>query len=202
VAAHLPCVEVPRLGETERLVLLPPFSLHDATTGAPPRLRTAVRVGLRDDALCVRFDGRDDGVVASLTERDAPLWTEDVFEVFLSPHDPPTVYYEFEVNPLGAVFDARVESPDLARKTMRVDAGWTCQGFRARVTLKPNRWSATLRIPLTELAGSRAAAVWRANFFRIDRGPTCEFSAWSATLTDPADFHVPERFGTLNICDL
>lgn len=199
MAADLPCVEVPRLGETERLVLLPPFSLRDATTGAAPRLRTAVRVGWRDDVLCVRFDARDEGVVASLTERDAPLWTEDVFEIFVSPHDPPTVYYEFEVNPLSTVFDARVESPDLTRETMRVDPSWTCRGFGARVTRTPNRWSATLRIPLRELAGSSLPAVWRANFFRIDRGPIDEFSAWSPTLTRPPDFHVPERFGFLRM---
>ena len=49
---------------------------------------------------------------------------EDVFEVFLSPSDPPTVYYEFEINPLGALFDARIESPEGRRETMRVDVSW------------------------------------------------------------------------------
>ena len=98
---------------------LPAISLSDAITGAPLRLRTSVRAGLRDGRLIVRFDGKDDGSVATLTRRDEPLWTEDVFEVFLTPHDPPTVYFELEINPLGTLFDARVESPDLERRTMR-----------------------------------------------------------------------------------
>ena len=89
----LPQMEVTRLGPTDRLVGLPAVRLSDSTSGCPPRLPTAVRVGTRGGALLIRFDGRDRGVVATLTGRDDPLWTEDVFEVFLSPEDPPRVYY-------------------------------------------------------------------------------------------------------------
>jgi hypothetical protein len=195
----LPVLSVPRLAATERLVARAPFHLTDARTGDPPRLSTAVRVGLRGADLCVRFDGRDDGVVASLTERDAPLWQEDVFEVFLSPEDPPRLYYEFEVNPLGTLFDARVSSPDLARATMRVETAWDCAGFAARVTRAPGRWSASLRIPLGPLCGGTPPEAWRANFYRIDRGAVDEYSAWAPTLTEPPDFHVPRRFGTLRL---
>jgi cellulose/xylan binding protein with CBM9 domain len=196
----VPVLEVPLLSPTDRLVALPPVRLTDSATGAAPRLSTSLRVGLRGDALCVRFDARDDGVVATLTERDAPLWTEDVCEVFLSPDDPARVYYEFEVNPLGTLFDARVESPDLSRATMRVDAGWACDGFTARVTRRPDRWSANLTIPLASMCrGERPPRVWRANFYRVDRGAPDEFSAWSPTHADPPDFHTPERFGILRL---
>ena len=109
-----PELAVRSLGPTDRLVALPAVQLRDARTGSAPRLATAVRVGLRDGALCVRFDGRDAGVVATLTQRDDPLWTEDVFEVFLAAEDPPRRYFEVEVNPLGALFDARSESPRLS----------------------------------------------------------------------------------------
>src|SRR5262249_57791480 len=110
----IPEIQVPRLSPTDRLVGLPAIALLDARTGAPPRLRTALRVGLRGGALCVRYDGRDEGIVATHVRRDAPLWEEDVFEVFLSPGEGAgPLYFEFEVNPLGTLFDARVESPDL-----------------------------------------------------------------------------------------
>ena len=195
----LPELSVPRLAATDRLVALASLRLKDARTGEPPRLSTALRVGLRGADLCVRFDGRDDGVVASLTERDGPLWQEDVFEVFLSPGQTPRTYYEFEVNPLGTLFDARVSSPDLARATMRVETAWDCAGFAARVTRGPGRWSASLRIPLGELCAGDPPALWRANFYRIDRGAVDEYSAWAPTLADPPDFHVPGRFGTLRL---
>lgn len=193
----LPELVVPSLGPTDRLVELAPVFLRDARTGAAPRLKTAVRLGLRGPDLCIRFDGRDDGVVASLTERDGPLWQEDVFEIFLCPEDPPHVYYEFEVNPLGTIFDARVSSPDLARSTMRVETAWDCAGFAARVTRGSSRWSASLRIPLAELCAGEPPELWRANLYRIDRGEVDEYTAWAPTWADPPDFHVPGRFGVL-----
>ncbi len=199
VPPALPELLVPTLAPTDRLVGLTPVKLVDSRTGAAPRLSTAVRVGLRAGALCVRFDGRDAGVVATLTERDAPLWKEDVFEVFLAVEDPPRRYFEFEVNPLGALFDAVVESPALSRSTMRVDAAWDCPGLSARVTRRPDRWSALLTIPLGPLFGTPAPSRLRANFYRIDRGEADEFTAWSPTLADPPDFHVPERFGVLEL---
>ncbi|HEY1251540.1 MAG TPA: carbohydrate-binding family 9-like protein [Thermoanaerobaculia bacterium] len=157
-------------------------------------------MGLRGRALCVRFDGRDAGVVATYTGRDDPLWEEDVFEVFLAPGaDAPTAYYEFEVNPLGALFDARIESPNRSRDGMRTGTEWDCPGFEARVTRREARWSASLRIPLDSLLPGREPAAWRANFHRIDRGAPDEFSGWSPTLADPPDFHVPERFGLLRL---
>jgi hypothetical protein len=199
MSLSLPEIDVPPLRETERLVGLTPVFLADARTGALPRLRTAVRVGVRGRTLCVRFDGRDAGVVATYRERDDPLWEEDVFEVFLAPLDPPTVYFEFEVNPLGTLFDARIHSPEGRRTSMQTETAWDCRGFEAKVSRRDDRWSATLRIPLDSLAPGPLPPRWRANFFRIDRGPVDEYSAWSPTFADPPDFHVAERFGVLKL---
>jgi hypothetical protein len=193
-----PSLRVARLGATERLVEREPIALRLCGAGGPPRLATALRVGRRGDRLLVRFDGRDRGVTATLNRRDDPLWKEDVFEVFLAPPSAPGVYFEFEVNPLGALFDARVESPDGRRETMRVDVSWNCPGFSARVRRRPGRWSALLTIPLAPLA-PEPAGVWRANFYRIDRGEADEYSAWSPTGADPPDFHRPGRFGFLEM---
>jgi hypothetical protein len=163
-------------------------------------------VGVRGRDLCVRFDGKDQGVVATYTNHDDPLWKEDVFEVFLAPGaEAPTAYYEFEVNPLGALFDALIDSPNKGRAGMRIGTEWDCPGFAARVTRRDARWSASLTIPLDPLLRGKAPRMdaWRANFYRIDRGTTeaeaDEFSSWSPTLRDPAEFHVPDRFGVLRI---
>lgn len=156
-------------------------------------------MGLRGGTLVVRFDCRDEETVATLRGRDDPLWREDVCEVFLSPFDPPSVYFEFEVNPLGALFDARIESPEGRRETMQSDVSWNLRGFSGRSRVRPGHWSAVLTIPLAPLAPAGIPRTWRANFFRVDRGVTDQFSAWSPALVDPPNFHVPAKFGFLEL---
>ena len=171
-----------------------------ASDGAPPRLSTSLRVAWRAGHLLVRFDGRDDGWIATKTRRDDALWEEDVFEVFLAPEDPPHTYYEFEVNPLGTLFDAKIESPRLVRPTMCIDVLWDCRGLAAHVTRRERAWSAVFRIPLAPMAGQETPTRWRANFFRVDRGGKKnpdEYSSWSPVMRDPVDFHDARRFGTL-----
>lgn len=150
----------------------------------------------------MRFDGRDAGWIATKTRRDDSLWEEDVFEVFLAREDPPHTYYEFEVNPLGTLFDACILSPRLRRPTICVDVAWDCPGFRARVVRRDGRWSSTLTIPLSPLGEGEIPRRWRANFFRVDRGATRqgdEYSSWSPTLATPPDFHDATRFGILDL---
>lgn len=185
--------------ERGRELALPP--LRRATDGGLPRLST--RATLLDDGerLTVRFECEDPEPSATLTARDAPLWQEEVVEVFLAPgSETPRRYFELELNPLGAVFDAVVDSPHGERGGMRVDASWTCGGLETAVVHDRGRglWRATLAIPWRALAeADPAPADWRLNLYRIDRpsGAPAEFSAWSPTFRDPADFHRPDRFG-------
>src|SRR6476469_7397527 len=181
----LPELVVPAISPTQRLVELPAVRLVDAQSGEPPSLPTSLRVALRGDTLCVRFDGRDEGVVATYRSRDENLWEEDVFEVFLAPVDPPHLYFEFEVNPLGTLFDARVDSPHLVRAGMNVDTSWDCAGLSATVGQRVGKWSAALPVPLRELVAPIPRR-WRANVHRVDRGAPGgardEFSAWSPIL--------------------
>jgi len=180
-----------------------PVRLVRSTDAAPPRLATTVTVWYDPAHLNILFCGDDDAIVAKILEHDGPLYEEDVFEVFLAP-GALTTYFELEVNPLGTTFDARVESPDGDRATMRVDRGWECAGLFAAVR---KSWRGTtltvdtmIRVPFASLGRTppKRGEEWRANFYRIDRGPLRdEFSAWRATMKTPADFHVPSAFGTL-----
>jgi hypothetical protein len=171
--------------------------------GSGPAARaTRVRLCADDDALWVRFDNDDDDPRATLTERDAPLWTEDVVELFLAPGaETPTVYYEFEVNPLGTLFDARVSNPQAGRDGMAVETEWDCDGITWGASIRRDAaaWSARLRIPWRSIDRGPMPPILRANFFRIDDplGASAEYSAWSPTLATPPDFHRPAFFGSL-----
>lgn len=188
---------VPRIGPTDRLIELPALRLVDAVTGEPPELPTALRIAARGDALLVRFDARHRGIVATLRLTNAPLWTEDVVEAFLSADDPPRRYLELEVNPLGTRFSARVDSPGGTREGMSVET-FECAGFSTDVRRRDRRWSALLRVPASALGLGALPETFRASFFRIDR-TSGEFSALFPTRADPPDFHVASAFGRFRI---
>jgi hypothetical protein len=180
---------------------VPAVALRRAQDGAAPEQATAVRIAHDLHALLLRFDCDDRDIWATHAQRDAPLWEEEVVELFVAPgeHDP-SQYVEIEVNPLGTIFDARVASPNGRRDSMSVDPSWNAAGLVAEVCRpSPGRWRAELAIPWSDLCAGAPPRVWRANLFRIERPRDAdpEFSCWSPTLSDPPDFHRPAFFGRL-----
>lgn len=198
----IPELVIPRWTSWARVPAIP---LRRSYDGGPPEQGTTVRVARDDRALLLQFECDDRDIWATHTRRDAPLWEEEVVEVFLAPGEgDPREYLEIEVNPLGAVFDARVANPDGRRDSMQVDAGWDAAGLVAEVDRPaPGIWRAALTIPWADLCTGVPPRIWRANFFRIERprGGTHEFSSWSKTLADPPDFHRPARFGKIVLDD-
>lgn len=182
----------------------PRIALVRSSDGSAPRLATEVAAYHGDGHLTVVFSGADDHVVATHLGHDDPLYEEDVFEVFLAPATK-REYFELEVSPMASTFDARVESPDGVRSTMKVDRAWTCEGLfaatRRSLANGERTFDAVLRIPFASLGGGTPAPgeTWRGNFFRIDRHPSKgdEFLSWRPTGRNPADFHVTAAFGEL-----
>jgi hypothetical protein len=177
---------------------LVPVPLRRAIDGQSPHLATEVALWRDRECLNVLFRGDDDEVIAGYFEHDAPLYQEDVVEIFAAPQDP-TRYFEIEVNPLGTVFDALIHSPDGIRSTMNADLSWTCEGLFRAIRRTPHHFATIVRIPFAALGvhAPQSGDRWRGNLFRIDRHPTRgdEFSAWQPTMKTPADFHVAAAFG-------
>ena len=174
-----------------------PVPLRRTTDGSSPRLATSVAVWWDERHLNTLFTGDDDAVIASYFGHDEPLWQEDVVEIFVAPGGA-TRYFEIEVNPLGTVFDAVIDSPDGIRTTMVTDVGWTCDGLFAATRRTPHHFATIIRLPFAPLGATPAPGDrWRGNFFRIDRSPARgdEFTAWQPTMRLPADFHVVAAFG-------
>lgn len=166
----------------------------------PPLQATLVRAAWDEEALHVRFDCEDRDAWGTFRKRDDPLWQEEVVEVFLAPgEEDPVDYAEFEVSPLGVVFDARIHNPTSLRQDMTADVAWDCPDLRWQVGRGAARqdWWAEISIPWP----AERQKLWRANFYRVERprGGEAEYTAWSPTLTSPADFHKPARFGVLDL---
>jgi cellulose/xylan binding protein with CBM9 domain len=205
--ASLPRWQVPRVENPADLFWgalpsLPPLLLADGSGLAVQQTR--VRVGWDDEGLHVRFDCEDRDAWGTFEQRDDPIYEEEAVEVFLAPGTAdPVDYFEVEVSPRGVLWDGLVHNPTSRRAEMVVDKSWDCPGIRWSVGRGRDRqdWWATLLLPWRGIAPAGPPSFWRANFYRIERprDGEPEFSCWSPTLTKPADFHRPARFGVLEL---
>jgi hypothetical protein len=172
------------------------FSVN--ATGEEPEQGTELRCAWDGTNLRVLFVCTTDHEPwATITQRDGPLWEEEVVEVFLDPVGDGECYFEIEVNPLNTVLDLVLRRN---RSGYRKDFAWDCEGLQAIVQRTAAGWNAELAIPIASLSGElpkSASATWRANFTRIDRprDKPRELTAWSPTRL--ATFHAPDRFGVL-----
>ena len=189
---HWPWSDIPPLS---------PFILHDGS--GPAQQQTSARLCYDPQRLYVRFDCQDADIWGTYTQRDAPIYDEEVVETFLAAGEADPIHYaEFEVSPNGVLFDAQIYNPSAERVDLEVDVAWDCQGlyWRAGRNDAADHWWAVLGIPWAGLTRPEPLpGIWRANFFRIERprDGLPEFSCWSPSMAHPADFHKPACFGTL-----
>jgi hypothetical protein len=188
----------------------PSVDLVRVEDGGPARQRTTLRLLWDDGHLYAAFRVVDDDVRATQTRRDAPLWREEVVELFLDPWGAERVYVELEVSPRNVVFDAIVVNrarEGEARRDLVALRAWRCKGLRTAVRVDgvigggpvSRGFDVEIAVPLSELAPRLAPAPgveWRWNAYRVDRSERGdELQAFSPT--GRPDFHVPERFGRL-----
>jgi len=131
--------------------------------GEPATERTDVRIAFDDDAIYIGarlFDSEPGGVRGQLARRDAST-EADLFEVaFDSYHDHNTSFV-FGINPSGVKTDRIVGNDGYSS-----DAGWD-PVWVVSTRVDSAGWTAEMRIPLSQLRFSPAAAqVWGINFFR------------------------------------
>jgi len=159
------------------------------------QLGTRLRCLWDDECLYVGFECDSPDVWATKTGRDEDLWEEPVCEVFLIPCAPANAsasmkrFFEFQLNPLGTIYDAFVADAD-ASDDWRRWSQWDCDDLRTAVRVdgklndrafRDNGWSAQFAIPLAALAAETSVRPqpgvrWRANFCRYD---------YSAQLAEP-----------------
>ncbi|GHB57167.1 carbohydrate-binding family 9-like protein [Persicitalea jodogahamensis] len=201
-------------------VSLPQKHFREAGDGTEAPQETLVRLRHDGKQLSVEFECYGDRYWRQNTyeENNAPLWKQEVFEIFIARGDAtPTHYLELEINPNDALFVGRVHNP-----------GQTNQGIE--LTMVPpeetgiaygvtrttsNAWWGELHIPfaLIDSADEQdSAGIYRINFYRIvllesQTNPDWEcspenssFQCWSPTMSgDTPSFHRPERFGILRL---
>lgn len=151
----------------------------------------------------------EDAVTASLRERDAIIYHDNDFEVFLDPDGDGRLYFEIEINAYGTVMDLLMDKP--YREGGQFFLPWDCRGLRTAVRVDgrinhaatPDRgWTVEMAIPFEALtvgfASPGTQSPWRINFSRVEwlvpGGPE---ENWVWNPTGEIDMHMPDRWGLL-----
>jgi glucose/arabinose dehydrogenase len=145
----------------------------------PARTATKARLAWDREFLYFIAEMDDGDLFADLTEHDAKIWNNDVFELFLKPAIDKTGYYEFQVNAAGTVLDMFLPKrsfdnfeQQVKEGDFHVDAKVTRNGTLNQRTDKDQGWTVEGRIPWTDFlrTGGRPAPgeVWKFALCRYD----------------------------------
>jgi hypothetical protein len=174
--------------------------------GGPTKYRTEAKLVWDDEFLYVGFDGDDEDVWFNLQKNDAPIYQEEVYEIFIDADGDGATYNELEISPGNFIFDAYFPA-----RRQGMDLSWDSQMKHAvsvRGTVNnpsdvDQGWSAELQIPVSRLASvprwpPMAGDRWRFNLYRLEwhsGRKVNEGSAFSPPLI--GDFHNLARFAKL-----
>ncbi|XP_062502748.1 uncharacterized protein LOC134179803 [Corticium candelabrum] len=145
-----------------------------------------------------------------------------------SDSDYPRYYHELDLGPHPALFAATISNPndncteiqDYYLQCNTLGMAW--EAHQGNTLLNKDGWWAVMIISFDFLAsvpaqsdslrqshheirsnrGTYLATTWRANFYRVDSpkdSGRLEYSSWQPTDMVPPCFHVPSKFGVLNI---
>ena len=146
-----------------------------------PLYQTRVKMLWDDQYLYIAAELEEPHVWATYTERDAVIFHENDFEVFIDPDGDSHNYYELEINALGTIWDLILLKP--YRDGGPAMNAWDIRGLKSGVHIDgtlndpsdvDRKWSIELAFPwklLKEAAKGRRkpkdGEQWRMNFSRV-----------------------------------
>ncbi|MBD3235236.1 MAG: carbohydrate-binding family 9-like protein [Candidatus Eisenbacteria bacterium] len=150
-------------------------------TAPRPRHRTRVKMLWDAEAFYVAAQLEEPHLWATLTRRDAVIYQDNDFEVFIDPDGDSHEYYELEINTLGTEWDLLLVRP--YRDGGPAVHAWDIPGLRTAVDLqgtlndpadRDEGWSVEIAFPWEALRECAHTAVpprggdrWRVNFSRV-----------------------------------
>ena len=196
-----------------------------------PRQRTRARLLWDEEFLFVAAELEESDLWGTLEQRDAVIYHDNDFELFLDPDGDAHSYYELEINALGTVWDLLLLWP--YRDGNSAVNAWDIAGLQSAVSLNgtlndpsdtDTGWSVELALPWSVLA-ERAnrqvppteGDVWRLNFSRVQwhldvvdgqyrkrldhEGNPLPEDNWVWSAQGLVAMHYPERWGYLHFLE-
>jgi len=147
-----------------------------------PNFKTNVKMLWDDNYFYFGCEMEAPHIWAKLKERDAVIFYDNDFEIFIDPQGDTHEYYEFEMNAFNTIWDLLLLAPYRDEGCRAVDA-WDIQGLKTAVHIDgtlnnptdiDQSWSVEVAIPwkvLEECADScppKSGEQWRVNFSRVE----------------------------------
>lgn len=195
-----------------------------------PYFNTRVKMLWDEQFIYFYAEMEEEHVWGDITERDAVIFYNNDFEIFIKPNQFQPYYAEFEVNALGTLWELFLARP--YRRNGPVLDHWDLNGTQVGIDIKgtlnnPNdideRWSVEMAIPIKPLndidRGSELGAgnIWRINFSRVQwqhqitdgkyekktdsTGNHLSENNWVWTQQSAIDMHRPEHWGYVYFAD-
>lgn len=197
-------------------------------TGKPelkPSQRTRCRMLWDDEYLYIAARMEETDLWATLKERDAIIFHDNDFEIFIDPNNDTDQYFEIEVNAFGTVMDLFMNKP--YRKGGTYDIHWnggmkTAVELRGSISNNQDRdkyWTLEMAIPFRGLerpgriSRPTPGASWRINFSRVQwklepdgigyrkkknpNGRNLPEDNWVWSPIGVVNMHIPENWGIL-----
>lgn len=173
-----------------------------------PPLRTRAKLLWDDANLYVAAEMAEPRVWATMTQRDAPLFREQAFELFIDPDGDGRNYLELQVNPRNAVCDLVMDKPYRDKGKANAGIDLTQLGTAVKVS-DTDGWTLEIAIPWAALdamgtdgSPPRPGDGWRVNLARMRRdAPDVKDplppGAWVWSSQRAVNMHAPERWGTV-----
>lgn len=147
-----------------------------------PHYQSRVKMLWDEDWLYIAAEMEEPHLWATLTKRDAVIFYDNDFEVFIDPDSDTHDYYEWEINALGTLWDLFLIKPYRDRQQVAINA-WDIRDISYGIQLKGSLndasdidegWVLEMKIPmevLKECAHKPVPPVegdyWRINFSRV-----------------------------------
>jgi hypothetical protein len=160
----------------------PFIDIEGSARPVTPRFATTARMTWDEQHLYVAARLDEPHVWGTLTDRDAVIYMDNDFEVFIDPDGDNHLYWEFEINALGTEWDLLLPRPyrDGGPAVNGLDTAGLLTAARVDGTINDpsdtdRGWTVEMAIPwasLADLSGDRACPpgvgdTWRINFSRV-----------------------------------
>lgn len=163
-----------------------------------PRFRTRAKMLWDDEYFYIAAQLDEPHVWGTITERDAVIFQDNDFEVFIDPNSDSREYYEFEMNALNTGWDLFL--PKKYKDGGKADNSWNIDGLKTAVHVEgtlndasdeDQYWSVEIAIPWKALetyahrsSPPQPGDQWRVDFSRVE---------WQVEVQDGKYVKVPNK---------